>query len=145
MLRSACGSTTRNMVFACVMPIAAAPSVWPLSTEMMPPRTISAMYAPVFMETMSIPENTTSSVCPPLSMAKPQNITIACTIMGVPRKTSIYAASIQSLIFLSQNNTLFFGDGIVRQTPIKTPIIRPMTVLTSETNSVYPTPCSSHE
>lgn len=49
-------------------------------------------------------------------MAKPQNITIACTIMGVPRKTSIYAASIQSLIFLSQNNTLFFGDGIVRQT-----------------------------
>ena len=36
------------------MPMALAPSVWPGSIEMMPPRTLSAMYAPVFMETMSI-------------------------------------------------------------------------------------------
>ena len=36
------------------MPMALAPSVCPGSMEMMPPRTLSAMYAPVFMETMSI-------------------------------------------------------------------------------------------
>ena len=51
MLRSACGSTTFVIVCQCVMPIAMAPSVWPRSTEIIPPRTDSAMYAPVLIET----------------------------------------------------------------------------------------------
>ena len=51
MLRRACGSTTLSMVCTCVMPMAFAPSVCPRSTERMPPRTDSAMYAPVLMDT----------------------------------------------------------------------------------------------
>ncbi len=42
----ACGSTMRRIVWARVMPSALAASVWPSSTEMIPARTISAMYAP---------------------------------------------------------------------------------------------------
>ena len=48
----ACGRMTLVMVWKCVMPMAFAPSVWPGSMEMMPPRTDSAIYAPVLMETI---------------------------------------------------------------------------------------------
>ncbi|CAM5612777.1 hypothetical protein SCALM49S_09220 [Streptomyces californicus] len=41
--RSACGRTTRRMVFAWVMPSACDASVWPSSTDWMPARQISAM------------------------------------------------------------------------------------------------------
>ncbi len=51
MLRSACGRITLVMVCTCVMPMDLATSVWPESTDMMPPRTDYAMYAPVLMET----------------------------------------------------------------------------------------------
>ena len=44
--RIACGSTILRSVWPRVMPIDCAASVWPSSTAMMPPRTISAMYAP---------------------------------------------------------------------------------------------------
>ena len=47
-----------NIVCEWVMPMDIAPSNWPRSTDMMPPRTISAIYAPVFMDTMSMPEGT---------------------------------------------------------------------------------------
>ncbi len=43
--RIACGSTIRCMNCRRVMPRAWAASVWPSSTEMIPARTISAMYA----------------------------------------------------------------------------------------------------
>ena len=43
MTRIACGSTMRRSVVSRVMPIALAASVWPLSTERMPPRTTSAV------------------------------------------------------------------------------------------------------
>ncbi len=43
--RIACGSTIRRSVAARLMPSAWAASVWPSSTDWMPPRTISAMYA----------------------------------------------------------------------------------------------------
>ena len=52
MLRRACGMMTLVIVCTCVMPMAFAPSVWPGSMEMMPPRTDSAIYAPVLIETM---------------------------------------------------------------------------------------------
>ena len=52
MFRSAWGMMTFTMVCTWVMPMALAPSVWPGSIEIIPPRTLSAMYAPVFMETM---------------------------------------------------------------------------------------------
>ncbi len=47
------------------MPMAFAPSVCPAGMEMMPPRTDSAMYAPVLMDTTSraagqMPENFTA-------------------------------------------------------------------------------------
>ena len=51
MFRTAWGRMTLVMVCTWVMPMAWAPSVWPGSTEMMPPRTDSAIYAPVLMET----------------------------------------------------------------------------------------------
>lgn len=44
--RMACGRTTRRMVCVRVMPSACEASVWPSSTDWMPARTISAMYAP---------------------------------------------------------------------------------------------------
>ena len=53
MLRTACGRTTCTMLCQCVMPMAQAASFWPLGTLMMPPRTISAMYAPVLTDTIS--------------------------------------------------------------------------------------------
>ena len=43
MLRKAWGRITWTMVWKWVMPMALAPSVWPGSTEMMPPRTDSAI------------------------------------------------------------------------------------------------------
>ena len=43
MLRMTCGMMTLNMVCAWVMPMDIAPSNWPRSMEMMPPRTISAI------------------------------------------------------------------------------------------------------
>ena len=43
MLRMTCGMMTLNIVCEWVMPMLMAPSNWPLSMEMMPPRTISAM------------------------------------------------------------------------------------------------------
>src|SRR5947199_20405 len=46
--RIACGSTMRRIVWRRVMPSACAASVWPSSTEMIPARTISAMYAASF-------------------------------------------------------------------------------------------------
>ena len=52
MLRMACGSMTLVMVWKWFMPMLLAPSVWPGSMEMMPPRTLSAIYAPVLMETI---------------------------------------------------------------------------------------------
>jgi len=54
MLRSACGMITLTIVWTCVIPMAFAPSVWPGSMEMMPPRTDSAIYAPVLIETTRI-------------------------------------------------------------------------------------------
>ena len=51
MFRSAWGMMTFTMVCTWVIPMAFAPSVWPGSMEMMPPRTDSAMYAPVLMDT----------------------------------------------------------------------------------------------
>ena len=56
-LRMACGSTTVVIVCQWVMPMACAASNWPLSTEKMPPRMISAMYAPVLIETTKKPAN----------------------------------------------------------------------------------------
>ena len=53
--RIACGSTIRRIVCRRVMPRLCAPSVWPSSTEMIPARTISAMYAPSFSPSASIP------------------------------------------------------------------------------------------
>ena len=61
MLRMACGSMTLVMVWKWFMPMALAPSVWPGSMEIMPPLTLSAMYAPVLMETMSIAATQTLS------------------------------------------------------------------------------------
>ena len=55
MMRMAWGRMTLVMVWKCVMPMAFAPSVWPGSMETMPPRTVSAMYAPVLMDTMKKP------------------------------------------------------------------------------------------
>ena len=55
MLRSACGRMTCSIVCQWFMPMAFAPSVWPGSMETMPPRTVSAMYAPVLMDTMKKP------------------------------------------------------------------------------------------
>ena len=52
MFRRAWGMMTFTMVWKWVMPMALAPSVWPGSMEMMPPRTDSAMYAPVLMATI---------------------------------------------------------------------------------------------
>ncbi len=46
--RIACGRTIRRITCSRVMPSACAASVWPCSTEMMPARTISAMYAASF-------------------------------------------------------------------------------------------------
>ena len=46
--RIACGNTIRRMVWRRVIPRAWAASVWPSSTDRMPARTISAMYAPSF-------------------------------------------------------------------------------------------------
>src|SRR3954471_13746466 len=46
--RMAWGSTIRRMVMSEGMPNAWAASTWPSSTERMPARTISAMYAPSF-------------------------------------------------------------------------------------------------
>src|SRR5882757_543497 len=46
--RMACGSTTRRSACGRDMPSALAASVCPCSTELMPPRTISAMYAASF-------------------------------------------------------------------------------------------------
>lgn len=43
--RIACGSTTRRSVLPWVMPSACEASVWPMSTDWMPARTISDMYA----------------------------------------------------------------------------------------------------
>ena len=76
------------------------------------------------------------SVTPPFRSAKPQKITIACTIIGVPRNISIYAANIQSPIFLSTLKAVFRGIGMVRYIPISMPIIRPIIVLISETSRV---------
>ena len=45
MTRIAWGSTTRRIVLPGGMPSACAASAWPLSTERMPARAISAMYA----------------------------------------------------------------------------------------------------
>lgn len=41
--RMACGSTIRRMVWKRLMPSACEASLWPSSTDWMPPRTISAM------------------------------------------------------------------------------------------------------
>ena len=46
--RIACGSTMRRMVRPRDMPRAAAASYWPWSTDRIPPRTTSAMYAASF-------------------------------------------------------------------------------------------------
>src|SRR5882757_996575 len=46
--RMACGSTIRRSAWVRDMPSALAASVWPCSTDLMPPRTISAMYAASF-------------------------------------------------------------------------------------------------
>ncbi len=48
MTRIACGRTTRRSVLPCVMPRACDASVWPSSTDWMPARTISDMYAASF-------------------------------------------------------------------------------------------------
>ena len=45
MTRMACGSTTRRIVLRRLMPSACAASAWPVSTDRMPARAISAMYA----------------------------------------------------------------------------------------------------
>ena len=46
--RIACGSTTRRISCPVRHPDRAAGVVWPLSTDRMPPRMISAMYAASF-------------------------------------------------------------------------------------------------
>ena len=66
MLRTACGSTTVTIVCQCVMPMERAASVCPRSMEMMPPRTISAMYAPVLMEMISMAACSVGSCGPPM-------------------------------------------------------------------------------
>ena len=136
MLRNACGKTMLNMVWEWVIPMASAPSNCPLSMEMIPPRTISAMYAPVFIDTMISPARVTFIVAPLFSSANPQKITIACTIMGVPLNTSMYMVIIQSKIFLSTAKTLFLGALSVRYVPISKPISKPTTVPTMATNTV---------
>ena len=69
MLRMTWGMITLSMVCEWVMPMLIAPSNCPLSMEMMPPRTISAMYAPVFIETIRIPEGISGRVLPPVAKA----------------------------------------------------------------------------
>ncbi len=59
MLRTAWGRTTLTMLCQWVMPMAVAASFCPTSTLMMPPRMISAMYAPVLMETMKMAAGST--------------------------------------------------------------------------------------
>ena len=109
---------------------------------MMPPRTISAIYAPVFIDTMISPETVTSSVAPSLRSAKPQKMTIACTIIGVPRNISTYADNMKSPTFFSARRNLFFGLSSVRYMPISTPMSKPARVPTTATSIVYPTPLS---
>ncbi len=46
MTRIACGSTMRRRIVRRVIPIDFAASVWPTSTERMPERMTSAVYAP---------------------------------------------------------------------------------------------------
>ena len=49
------GRTTFIMVCPWVIPIECAASNCPLSIDRMPPRTISAMYAPVLIDTIAKP------------------------------------------------------------------------------------------
>jgi hypothetical protein len=104
--RIACGSTMRRIVCRRVSPSAEAASVWPSSTEMIPARTISAMYAPSFRPSARIAaRNGVISVLalactnsgPPNGMpieirgysaeTKLQNR--ICTSTGVPRKNQM--------------------------------------------------------
>ena len=64
MLRSTCGMITRSMVCPCDIPMLIAPSNWPRSIEMMPPRTISAIYAPVLIDTIRMPDGISAKVWP---------------------------------------------------------------------------------
>ncbi len=48
--------------------------------------------------------------------------------MGVPRKSSTYAETIASPAFFSTRSPLFFGEGIVRYTPMKSPMKSPISV-----------------
>ena len=75
-------------------------------------------------------------VLPSLRSAKPQKITIACTIIGVPLNISIYADSKKSAIFLVKAAYLFFGFSVVRKTPTRTPIKRPTAVPIIATKTV---------
>ena len=75
-------------------------------------------------------------VLPLLISAKPQKITIACTIIGVPRNISMYADKMKSPIFLSTASALFFGVSRVRYMPIKRPINKPTIVPTIATSIV---------
>ena len=88
------------------MPRDCAACVWPSSTEMMPARTISAMYAPslspkpsvaaangvmselyVTLMTAGPPNGTPSVMC--LNSAPPNSQNSSCTSSGVPRKNQM--------------------------------------------------------
>ena len=108
----------------------------------MPPRTISAIYAPVFMETMSMPEGMRGRVLPPLAKAYPQYMTIAWTIIGVPRKISTYTVMIASMTRRSMRKPRLLGLGAVRIMPVSRPIRKPAIVPTRDISIVMPTPLS---
>ena len=67
-VRMACGSTTRCIARQYGMPRLLAASIWPRSTDSMPARMISAMYAPQLSARQMVPACRAESVTPPMPM-----------------------------------------------------------------------------
>ena len=69
-------------------------------------------------------------------------MTIACTIIGVPRNISIYTDIIAFMILCRALRKPFLESGAVLIIPERRPIARPATVPVNAISIVYPTPWS---
>ena len=113
MTRMACGNTIRRMTRPRFIPKAWAASVWPCSTEMMPARTISAMYAAslkprprsaainggIKLFVFACSQNEVKGM--PMSMLLRTRFRLnqkkICTSTGVPRKNQMYSQLTQDI------------------------------------------------
>lgn len=118
------------IVCPCVIPRERPASVCPALMDKIPPRTISAMYAPLLIPNAIVP-TIHAGILVEANMIK--LIIRSCTIVGVPRITSMYIpeTAFSSLLLERRINAII------------TPITSPSNTEKNDINNVLPNPLTN--